>query len=204
MAHKTFISYKYSEARYLRDDIIWALGADAQFYRGETSESPDLTDTTTENIKKKLSDMIFGTSVTIVILSPHMNESKWIPWEIKYSLRKTSRNSFTSQRNGLVGVIQKVDGGYDWFERKVQKLDGHIVTNYNTDLLCDIINANRFNQEPMEYSCPICISVNELYASYISFVGEDEFLRNYDKYIDIAFNKSQNDARGYRVTVNGD
>lgn len=29
MAHKTFISYKYSEARELRDKIIEALGDDA-------------------------------------------------------------------------------------------------------------------------------------------------------------------------------
>ncbi len=29
MAHKTFISYKWSEAQKLRDDIITALGEDA-------------------------------------------------------------------------------------------------------------------------------------------------------------------------------
>ena len=52
MTHKTFISYKYSEARKLRDDIISALGEDASYYKGETSESPDLTDTSTDNIKK--------------------------------------------------------------------------------------------------------------------------------------------------------
>ena len=52
MAHKTFISYKWSEAQDLRDDIITALGEDATYYKGETSESPDLTDTSTENIKK--------------------------------------------------------------------------------------------------------------------------------------------------------
>ena len=45
MVHKTFISYKYSEARNLRDDIIEALGDDATYYKGETSDSPDLTDT---------------------------------------------------------------------------------------------------------------------------------------------------------------
>ena len=49
---------------------------------GETSDSPDLTDTSTDNIKKNLTYMMFGTSVTIVILSPHMKESKWIDWEI--------------------------------------------------------------------------------------------------------------------------
>ena len=52
MAHKTFISYKWSEAQDLRDDIIEALGDDATYYKGETSDSPDLTDTSTENIKK--------------------------------------------------------------------------------------------------------------------------------------------------------
>ena len=51
MAHKTFISYKYSEAQKLRDDIINALGDDAMYYKGETSDSPDLTDTSTEKIK---------------------------------------------------------------------------------------------------------------------------------------------------------
>lgn len=85
MARKTFISYKYSEARDLRDDILDALGEDAQYYKGETSDSPDLTDTTTENIKKNLRDMIYETSVSIVIISPSMIDSEWIDWEIEYS-----------------------------------------------------------------------------------------------------------------------
>ena len=58
MARKTFISYKYSEAQDLRDEILKALGDDATYYQGETSDSPDLTDTSTENIKKKLEQNI--------------------------------------------------------------------------------------------------------------------------------------------------
>lgn len=65
MAHKTFISYKYSEAQELRNDIINALGKNACYYKGETSDSPDLSDTSTENIKKNLRDMMYDTSVTI-------------------------------------------------------------------------------------------------------------------------------------------
>lgn len=42
MAHKTFISYKYSESQELRDRIIQAMGSDAAYYTGETSESPDI------------------------------------------------------------------------------------------------------------------------------------------------------------------
>ena len=39
MAHKTFISYKYSEATDLRDRIIEAMGDDATYYQGETSQT---------------------------------------------------------------------------------------------------------------------------------------------------------------------
>ena len=83
MAHKTFISYKYSESQELRDRIIQAMGSDAAYYTGETSESPDMSDLKTATIRKKLADMIFSTSVTIVIISPHMKESNWIDWEIE-------------------------------------------------------------------------------------------------------------------------
>ena len=82
MAHKAFISYKWSESRELHDEIIEKLGKDASYYKGETSDSPDLTDTSTENIKKNLADMMYDTSVTIVIISPNMKKSKWIDWEI--------------------------------------------------------------------------------------------------------------------------
>nr|EKX1659582.1 TIR domain-containing protein [Escherichia coli] len=54
MAHETFISYKYSEAQDLRDKIVKALGDDAVYYKGETSESPDISNTTVDNIKNNL------------------------------------------------------------------------------------------------------------------------------------------------------
>ncbi len=69
MAHKTFISYKYSEAQDLRDDILEALGDDASFYQGETSDSPDLTDKLTETIKKNLTDMMYNTSAQIFMFN---------------------------------------------------------------------------------------------------------------------------------------
>ena len=87
MAYKTFISYKYDESQALRDAIIEKLGNDAIYYCGETSISPNLTDLKTYSIKEKLKDMIYNTSITIVILSPKMSKSKWIEWEIEYSLK---------------------------------------------------------------------------------------------------------------------
>lgn len=197
MAHKTFISYKYSEAQDLRDRIIEALGNDAMFYKGETSDSPDLSDTSTENIKRALCNMMYDTSVTIVIISPHMKESKWIDWEIEYCLKNITRKDRTSHTNGVVGVIMKCNGGYDWFKHSSRNSDGCVTSYYDERYLYEIIKNNRFNQTPKQYCCPICKTVNPLTGSYISFVEEDAFISNPQYYIDNAYDKSENDADGY-------
>lgn len=199
MAHKTFISYKYDEAQDVRDRIINALGEDSSYYKGETSESPDLTDTTTDNIKKTLKDMLYDTSVTIVVISPRMKESKWIDWEIEYSLKRVARNGRTSQTNGVVGVIKKCYGGYNWFKKNKTEPDGCSVVYYEDDMVFDIINNNRCNQNPKKYSCNTCKCINPLTGSYIAYVEEEEFLINPQKYINNAFEKSENDGMGYNL-----
>lgn len=200
MAHKTFISYKHSEAQKLRDDIIKALGKDAVYYRGETSNSPDLSDTSTENIKKALTDMMFDTSVTIVVISPNMTESNWIDWEIEYCLRNINRKDRISHINGVVGVIMKYNGGYEWFKKKKRKDDGCIISSYDENKVYDIINKNRYNQNPKKYSCDVCKTVDSLTGSYIAYVEEETFLSNPNKYINNAYDKSEDNAAGYNIT----
>lgn len=200
MAHKTFISYKYSEARNLRNSIIDALGDDAIYYQGETSISPDLSDTSTENIKRNLTDMMYDTSVTIVIISPNMKNSNWIDWEIEYSLKNITRQGRTSHTNGVVGVIMKVNGGYSWLKTTSTNGDGCTSSSYDESKVYSIINNNRFNQNPKKYSCDICKTVNALTGSYIAYVEEETFLSDPQKYIDNAYDKSENDAAGYDLT----
>jgi len=201
MAHKTFISYKYSESQDLRDRIIESLGDDVSYYQGETSDSPDLTDTSTENIKRNLRNMMYDTSVTIVILSPNMKKSKWISWEIGYCLKKITRKDRTSHRNGLVAVICKIDGDYSWFKYKVTNADGHVLNGYYKEKVFDIINNNRFNQDPVKYHCDKCKSYDAMSGSYISFVEEEDFLANPTFYINNAYDKSENDGQGYTITL---
>ena len=200
MAHKTFISYKYSEAQDLRDKIIKSLGEDAKFYQGETSESPDLTNTSTENIKNKLKDMIFDTTVTIVIISPNIKQSKWIDWEIEYSLKKITRKNRTSSINGIIGVIQKVDDSYEWFETKGTNCHGHSTLSYDMKKVYDIISKNHFNSKPKIWHCNECKTYEYLNGSYIAFVEEEYFLENPEKYIENAYEKSKNDGYGYELT----
>lgn len=191
MARKTFISYKYSEAKDLRDRIIESLGEDATYYKGETAESPNLTDTTTENIKKNLRDMMYNTSVTIVIISPNIKQSDWIDWEIEYCLKEISRKGRTSKTNGIVGVVQEIDGNYDWLVTKKINRDGCEMRVVSNEPLLDIIKNNRFNRPTHGHTCADCKTVSQLDGSYIAIVDENAFLKDPDKYIENAYQKSE-------------
>ena len=193
MARKTFISYKYSEAQALRDTIIGALGDDAIYYNGETADSPNLTNTTVDNIKKNLTDMMYDTSVTIVIVSPNLKDSKWIDWEIEYSLKEITRADKTSRTNGIVGVIKKDGGNYDWLINSSNKDDGCSVRTFESDKLYKIINENRFNLKGDDkYACDHCETYDQLTGSYISLIEEHKFLDNPQKYIENAYDKCKN------------
>ena len=192
MARKTFICYKYSEARNLRDQILGALGDDATYYQGETADSPDLTDTTTENIKRNLTDMIHGTSVTIVVVSPNLKDSKWVDWEIEYSFKEITREDRTSRSNGVVGVIMKHNGGYDWLVSTTKKDDGCTVRNIDYTKLYKIINKNRYNLKgDDQYACNRCKTFDQLDGSYISLIEEEQFINDPSKYIENAYNKCE-------------
>ena len=200
MARKTFISYKYSEAQDLRDEILSTLGDDAKYYQGETSDSPDLTDTSTENIKKKLRDMIYGTSVTIVVISPNIKKSKWIDWEIEYSLKEITREDKISRTNGVLGVIKKYNGGYDWLISHERKADGCSTRYIDRNMLYDIINDNRYNLNTVDkYACPVCKTFTQLDGSYIALIEEDDFLQAPNTYIENAYNKSKS-INNYKIT----
>lgn len=194
MGRKSFISYKYSESQSIRDNIIKALGEDARFYKGETVDSPDQTDNKAETIKRNLSDMIFDTSVTIVVLSPNMIQSKWIDWEVEYSLKEISREDKTSRANGIVCVVGKFSDSYDWLVKYGSKSSDNCTPsrNFEQSKLYPIINKNRFNQKVTKYLCDTCKTYDSLQGSYISVVDEHVFLADPYKYIENAYEKSQN------------
>lgn len=195
MAHKTFISYKYSESTGLRDKIIDKLGDDATYYKGEDGYSDDLSSYKAETIKCRLSDMIYDTTVMIVIISPNMKQSGWMEWEIKYALREQSRNGRTSHADGVVCVIQKQPtqsftylDPYAW----AKTYDGkHWLSSKFFQVLLD----NTRNKKSWEES-PISSSNKALYdrlsSNYIDIVTEDDFLKNPIAYIDLTFEKSEN------------
>jgi hypothetical protein len=137
--------------------------------------------------------MIHGTSVTIVVLSPNMSFSRWIPWEIEYSLSEYTRSDRTSHTNGVVCVVQKQhtywanDDGYSW----IKDWQG----NWDATKLFSIIKNNRNNKKTWQHSSISSNNMalyNSLSPNYVDIVTEGSFLYNPDKYIEDAFIKSQN------------
>lgn len=194
MAHKTFISYKYSECSAIRDKIITKLGSDATYYRGETSFSPNMGDLKTTTIRQKLSDMIFDTTVMIVIVSPNMTQSAWMNWEIKYALREQSRDGRVSHSNGFICVVQK-DSYSSMFGLDPYNWAKAANGDWSSVKFFGVLTRNMKNKKPWLES-PIPNENRKLYddlsPNYIDIVTEDEFLMYPTYYINKAFEKNQN------------
>lgn len=202
MGRKVFVSYKYSDSErvkhYYRDKLIDLLVGDGNFYEGETSDSPDLTDTTTDNIRRVLRDSIYQTSVTVVFISPSMHLSEWIPWEISYSLKTIKRASRNSRPNGVIGVILPDDfGKYSYFVNK-NSCDNRVFTD---KLLPEIIKNNRFNIKVGGIQGDCGKTYNSDYGSYISFYEWDTFIDDYKNLIEIAIEKSTDKFEEYKVQI---
>ena len=101
-----------------------------------------------------------------------------------------------SQRNGVVAVIKKVNGSYSWF--KYSKGDS---TKYHMNKIQDIIAKNHFNSNPPQ---KVDGAYDWLNGSYITFVEEKDFLDNPKKYIDNAYEKSENDGKGSDLIITED
>lgn len=201
MAHKTFISYKYDEARCYRDEVIDALGNDARYYRGETAESPNISSLTVNSIKEKLGAMICDTTVTIVLISPHMKKSSWMEWEIAYSLRNTTRKEKHSSANGLIGVVIPVNGDYSWFIKRKRNWDGCSSVSYphEGEYVFELISRNRGNRRNLKYACENCKTMSILDDSYISYVTLEDFIEKPSFYIDNAYDKSLVAEEGFEL-----
>lgn len=154
MGRKIFVSYKYADENvypvsYIsdyrpkaRDYVTWLENKFSDrtehIYKGE-HDNEDLSDRSDEYIWSKLKERIYDSTITIVLISPNMKDafkwdkSQWIPWEIAYSIRETTRGDFTSHSNAILAVIlPDKNNRYEYYSsmRLFKILDENIKVGY--------------------------------------------------------------------------
>ena len=110
LGRKVFVSYKYNDndvkkipdvtqptwpcdyVDYIKNKVL----SDDDIYKGEDSDQ-DISSWSEDDIWEHLKEKIYDSTITIVLISPNMKEpgkwqrSQWIPWEISFSVRETTR-----------------------------------------------------------------------------------------------------------------
>lgn len=223
MGKKIFVSYKYADDQV--ENFVWYTNATVRdyvdkfeekvdssddIYKGE-SDDEDLSSLEEDTIWEKLKDRIYDSSVTIVFLSPGMKESwkterdQWIPWEVSYSLKETSRNnkngdSVTSHSNAMLAVVlPDSNGSYSWYLESRTCCDSKCTTHH-TDKLFTIIRKNKFNRSK-NASKRTCDNKETIWTgtcSYIEAVKWVDFIDDYQKYVDKAVDR-QNHIDEYDI-----
>jgi hypothetical protein len=209
MANKIFVSYKYKDTNVLPlknglqeildpttvrsyVDLLENYFDVTEFaiYKGE-SDDEDLSDLSDDTIEKKLKDRIFDSTVTIVMISPNMKEphsrdkSQWIPWEISFSLKETTRNDRTSHSNAILAVVlPDSKGSYEYFITDKNCSSDCSCMILKTGSLFQILGENMFNQK--EKTRINCKKGNNVYSgdySYITSVKWSDFVNKPQEYI---------------------
>lgn len=208
MGKKIFVSYKYADdqvenlnlyvnstVRDYVDKFEEKVDSSDDIYKGE-SDDEDLSELTDDTIWEKLKDRIYDSSVTIVFLSPGMKESwksdrdQWIPWEVSYSLKETSRKTksgktVTSHSNAMLAVVlPDTNGSYSWYLESRTCCDSKCTTHH-TDKLFEIIKKNKFNRtkKGSKRTCDNNETIWTGTCSYIEAVKWSSFIADYQKYV---------------------
>lgn len=220
MGYKIFVSYKYADdsiyppllnplsmfsfnrstVRDYVDKLESYFDHTSNIYKGE-SDNEDLSYLSEDAIWERLKDRIYDSSVTIVMISPNMKEpyrsehSQWIPWEIAYSLRETTREDRTSHSNAVLAIIlPDRNHNYNYYIEPFshQRSDGQWCNG--EDPVFSIIRKNMNNK--WSYNNFLGLnhgiympSIND--ESYIPSVTWDDFIRQPMRYIECAVNHKE-------------
>lgn len=178
MLPTTFISYKHGEGVVARNRF-------AELYRGpyvgETDCTPDLREKGQWRINKHIKGMIAKSAVTVILLSPKMFSTAWATKEIRYSLKYFKYGNHLHQPNGIVAVVLKSNGTYDWVQKIKKKQES---SNKHGKIYC----GKKATRNMLRH---IKNRLDTIYTPYISLVTEDAFFENPEVYVCDAYHKSK-------------
>ena len=213
MARKIFVSYKYADsnvAQFSRHNWLFPttvrdyvnllesyIDSTNHIYKGEHDQE-DLSMLSEDKIWEILKGKIYDSTVTIIMISPNMKEkyksdkNQWIPWEVAFSLKETTRNDRTSHSNAMLAIVlPDRNNSYNYYFG--QSDCGAIV--HHIDRFFKIIEGNRFNWKSFDkYFCFKCRSYRYNYkheCSYIEAIKWIDFIVNPNIYIERAVKRQE-------------
>ncbi len=102
MARRIFISYQHDDQMKAKgfNLLRWNKNVDFEFVGRHLLDPLDSSNE--DYIKSKISELLKGTSVTVVLIGKETHDSDWVTWEIEKSLDKDSPN-------GILGIRAQGD-----------------------------------------------------------------------------------------------
>lgn len=124
------------------------------------------------------------------------DRDQWIPWEVSYSLKETSRknkkgDAITSHSNAMIAVVlPDENNSYTYYLESKSCCSGGCTTHH-TDMLFTIIKKNKFNrtENASKRTCDNNDTIWTGTCSYIEAVKWSNFITDYQKYVDSAVDR---------------
>ena len=215
MGYKIFVSYKYHDTsvyplvnlygNYNYNTIVRSYVDRFEQYLDKTNNisktepgNENLSYLSDDQIEECLKPRIFDSSVTIVFISPQMKNpyisehDQWIPWEIAYSLKETTRNDRKSHSNAVLAVVlPDKNNSYFYYIDPFGYSNG-VGTGYYGDRVFSIIRKNMNNRiwhTPNSNGLYPISETDE--TSYIPSVSWKNFVQRPMHYIECAVKRKE-------------
>lgn len=162
--------YKHSEATFTTANTTFEPGSDASI---------------------KLAKNVSRADVTVVLISRSILESTWIPLEVGYSLKGISTSKAKPQPKGVIGVVIP-DKGNDYSYMMKKGMKGIWMSDKKK--LPNVIAANMHNEKVLQNKHDIN------YDSFISVYRWEDFIRDFENCINVAYDKATNHFEDYNIS----
>jgi len=191
MKKNIYLSYIHSDSMNFKFKLTDKFKGRKYKFSDEAFDPMSTGASQTEDDLMKLAKKISHMDVTVVFISRNILESKWIPYEVEYSLDVTKYFDKITKPKGIVGVVIPDKGNdYSYFMSKGKKG----IWGVDKTKLPRVIAENIHNEVTLQNKN------NVNYDSFISVYRWEDFVRNFDICIDAAFDKATNYFEDYVIT----
>lgn len=196
--HKTFISFRNPEAVWYKDKLLalndsYNIFDDYSIGQGDVDRSDYKKD---EEIRQVIiKDWISGATVTILLVSPNMSESKFIDWEMQATMSDNINNS----KMGLLCIFLPEANNVKNLNANIGEKYENLVKNIVGGAYWSTLDREKIDQEYKDL--PLRVRKNlKREGVFIDIISWNELFRNGDaqaaqwikKLIDKAFDQRSN------------